>query len=192
MARYRIIEFMKLGNMLVSRSEEEAIAIAIVFEQLIHARTLSPEMNQHIVEEMDDCGQVIFYYDEETIYVSKNHLGGKLIATNPFSVKDVEKHHDYSFATLIETAQQYGSQIDEIESIVNENPDVDMDDVLEDLMMISGDADETTIREQLESMLSAVSGTAKPLEYEVEISSIRDLLEEVYGNVNTGEQKYRS
>lgn len=191
MGRYKIIDYMKKGNMLVSRSEDEAIAIAIVFEQLIHSRMLSPELDQHIVEEMEECGQVIFYYEDETIYVSKNHLGGKLVPINPFSVKSVDYHRDYSFLSMVEAAETYGNQIDELENIAGYDSEELVDDVLEEILMMA-QGDESLIKDQLEAMLEAVSIPPETLEYEIEINSIRDLLEEMYGNVNTGEQKQRS
>lgn len=193
MSRYKIIDFMKQGNMLVSRDEDEAIAIAIVFEQLLHKTTITAEMDRHIVDEMDQCGQVIFYYEDEVIFVSMNHLDGKLVAMNPFSYKNVDLHKDHSFTDLVETAMMYGSQLDDLDHVEDSVFTEDMEEVLSDFLNANSDLDESVLKQQLESMIQQVTTTpAQRFEYEVEIHSLKDLLEEVYGNVNTGMQKQRS
>lgn len=194
MSRYKIIDFMKRGNMLVSRDEDEAIAVAIVFEQLLHQTTITAEMDRHIVDEMEQCGQVIFYYEDEVVFVSMNHLDGKLVPVNPFSYKNVELHKDYSFMELVETAMTYGSQLDELEAMEDSVFSEDMEAVLSDFLSANSDVDEAVLKEQLETMIQHVTKTppSKRFEYEVEIHSLKDLLEEVYGNVNTGMQKQRS
>lgn len=190
MGRYKIIEYIKKGNMLVSRSEEEAIAIAIVIEQIVHRRTITEEMDSHIVNEVDQCGQVIFFYEDDTIYVSTNHLEGNLIAVNPFMYHEVEKHGDFSFVQLVETAQEFGDQIDAIEAMTGESLSDDESELLEELLTLNDEGNED-IKVQLEAMLAKVA-EGDSLSYEVEINSIQDLLEEVYGNVNTSTQKQMS
>lgn len=191
MGKYKIIEYIKNGNMLVSKDEDEAIAIAIVIEQIVHRKTITEEMDNHIVEEMDQCGQVIFFHDDDVILVSSNHLGGKLIATNPFKYDEVEKHGDYSFTQLVDTAQEFGTQIDEIEYQTGTPLSDEENDLFDELMSLHEEGDED-IKEQLESMIAKISHENENLSYEIEINSIKDLLEEVYGNVNTSIQKQRS
>lgn len=190
MGRYKIIDYIKQGNMLVSKDEEEAIAIAIVIEQIIHRRTLPEAMDHHITQEIDACGQVIFFYDEDTIFVSTNHLEGRLIPVNPFAYHEVQKHGDYSFVELVETAQEFGDQIDSLEEASGESLSDEESELLEQLLRMNDEGNED-IKDQLEAMLAKVSDE-EGLSYEVQINSIQDLLEEVYGNVNTASQKQMS
>lgn len=191
MSRYKIIDYIKKGNMLVARDEDEAIGIAIVIEQIIHRTTISAEMDAHIVEELEQCGQVIFFYEDDIIHVSSNHLGGNLVAINPFRYSDTHKHGDFSFTTLVETAIEFGAQIDEIEDVTGETLSDEENDLLEELLSLREDGDEN-IKEQLESMISKVSHEDADFGYDIEINSIKDLLEEVYGNVNHSIQTQKS
>ena len=191
MSRYKIIDYIKKGNMLVARDEDEAIGIAIVIEQIIHRTTISAEMDAHIVEELEQCGQVIFFYEDDIIHVSSNHLGGNLVAINPFRYSDTHKHGDFSFATLVETAIEFGLQIDEIEDVTGETLSDEENDLLEELLSLREDGDEN-IKDQLESMISKVSQEDTEFGYDIEINSIKDLLEEVYGNVNHSIQTQKS